>query len=256
MLNYTDEHDIIQALNLNIHQKIMQTQVKKLSLCSKLYSKFSSYMRLKFISVILLMAFAVTCNLNAQKITLESGYFNPKRVGTTTSETYFDAIRLGALVEFDWKYNFGIQTGLHYNIGYSNKIQKYGVTTDSVVYNTWNHALEIPLRIVYHQPLFKKVSIFGFAGPNIQIGLIQNQSVDSYLSENLTNITGIQPGKFDLYQSDIQRINLQLGAGGGVQWRQFILKSGYDWGLNNLDRSKSDRVKQGQWYVTFGYQIK
>lgn len=213
-------------------------------------------MRLKFITLLLCAFIIGISSIQAQKIILEGGYFNPQRVGQATSETYFDAIRLGGLAEFDWKYNFGFQTGLLYNIGYSHKIQKYGVSTDSVVYNTWSHALEIPLRIVYNQPLFKKVSIFGFAGPNIQIGMFQNQRVDSYLGDVLTDITGIQSGKYNLYQSDLNRINLQLGAGGGVQWRQFMLKSGYDWGLNNLDRTKSDRVKQGQWYVTFGYQIK
>lgn len=213
-------------------------------------------MRQTFISAFFFALFCFTGQLNAQKITLEGGYFNPKRAGQSTSETYFDGIRLGGQAEFDLKYNFGFQTGLFYNIGYSNKIQRYAVSSDSVIYNTWNHALEIPLRIVYNQKLFKDFKIFGFAGPNIQIGLVQNQKVDSYLSEYMATYTGIQSGKFNLYKTDLYRINFQLGAGGGIQWRQFILKSGYDWGINSLDRTKNDRITQGQWYVTFGYQIK
>jgi len=213
-------------------------------------------MKQTIFSAILFTLLCFTGQLYAQKITLEGGYFNPKRTGQATSETYFDAIRLGAQAEYDLKHNFGFQTGLFYNIGYSNKIQKYGVTSDSVVYNTWSHALEIPLRIVYNQPLFKDFKVFGFAGPNIQIGLFQNQKVTSYLSDYWATETGIQSGKVNLYKNDLYRINFQLGAGGGVQWRQFILKSGYDWGLNSLDRTNNDRITQGQWYVTFGYELK
>lgn len=214
-------------------------------------------MKLKKINFILFLVTLCIISVNAQKITLEGGYFNPKRVGPNTGETYFDAIRLGALAEFDMKYNFGIQTGLLYNVGYSNKTQRYSVMRDSVDYTTWSHALEIPIRLVYNQPLFKDFKIFGFAGPNIQIGLIQNQQVDVGLSDALVEMTGIQSGNYNLYgQKKLNRINLQLGAGGGVQWRKYSVKGGYDWGLNNLDRTKADKVKQGNWYVSLGYQIK
>lgn len=214
-------------------------------------------MKLKKINFLFYLIILGIITANAQKIMLEGGYFNPKRVGPTTSETYFDAIRLGATVEYDLKYNIGIQSGLLYNIGYSNKMQRYAVSGDSVTYNTWSHALEIPVRVVYNLPLFKDFKIFGFAGPNIQIGLIQNQKVDVGLSDELVNMTGLQSGDFELYgDKKINRINLQLGAGGGVQWRKYSVKAGYDWGLNNLDRTKADKVKQGNWYVTLGYQIK
>lgn len=214
-------------------------------------------MKLKKFNLIFFLVTISILSVNAQRITLEGGYFNPKRVGPVTSETYFDAIRVGALAEYDLKSNFAIQSGLFYNIGYSNKMQRYAVSGDSVVYNTWSHALEIPVRVVYNLPLFKDFKIFGFAGPNIQIGLIQNQQVDASLSDELELLTGIQSGKFELYgQEKLNRINLQIGAGGGVQWRKYSVKGGYDWGLNNLDRTKADKVRQGNWYVTFGYQIK
>ena len=221
-------------------------------------------MKLRTTIILLLLAITGIISVNAQKITLEGGYFNPKRVGPVTSKTYFDAVRVGALAEYELKYNFGIQSGILYNIGYSNKMQRYAISGDSVVYTTWSHALEIPVRIVFNQPLFKDFKIFGFAGPNIQIGLIQNQQVDASLSDEQINLINelnpdfnITSGKTDLYvQKKLNRINLQLGAGGGVQWRQYIIKSGYDWGINNLDRTKADYVTQGNWYVTFAYQIK
>lgn len=214
-------------------------------------------MKLNKINFIFILVIISSISINAQKITLEGGYFNPKRVGPHTGETYFDAIKIGAVAEYDLKYNFGVQSGLLYNIGYSNKIQRYAVVGDSVSYTTWSHALEIPVRLVYNQRLFKDFKVFGFAGPNFQIGLIQNQQVESGLNDLLTNITGIHSGKYELYgQKKLYRINFQLGAGGGIQWRKYSVKGGYDWGINNLDRTKVDKVKQGNWYISLGYQIK
>lgn len=199
--------------------------------------------------------------LYAQNITLEGGYFNPERLGPNTGETYFDAIRLGGIYTYNWKYNLGFQTGLLLNTGYSHKIQRYSMSGDSVLYRTWDFGLELPLRAVYKMKLFGDVSIFGFAGPNIQIGLLQNQRTDANLSVALTQLTGISSGTSDLYSAGaaangIHRINLQLGAGGGIQWKEFSVKSGYDWGLNNLDATGRDYVTKGQWYVSLGYQIK
>lgn len=208
------------------------------------------------IYLLLLPALICTFSLSAQNITLEGGYFNPKRMGDETSKTYFDGIRIGATTEFGLKYNFGIRTGLLYNIGYSNKLQRFSMESDSVFFETWSHSLEIPLRIVYNQKLFWGISLFGFAGPNFQIGLIQNQKTTATLTAELAEMTGIQSGTKDLYKSDINRINIQLGAGGGLKWKRFILQGGYDWGVNNLDKTKNDYVTQSNWYVTFGYQIK
>lgn len=196
----------------------------------------------------------------AQNITLEAGYFNPKRSGNLTGESYFDAIRLGATYVYDWRYNIGFQTGLLFNTGYSHNIQKYSTSGDSVIYRTWDIALEIPIRAMYHQTLFKDFRIFGFAGPNIQIGLIQPQRIDAHLTPALQQLTGIQSDQLDLYRTETQhglhRVNFQLGVGGGIQWRSYLLKSGYDWGINNLHRNSPHRLTQGHWYVTFGYQIR
>ncbi len=221
-------------------------------------------MRIKFPVIIILIALISSLNLSAQKIILEGGYFNPKRLGPKTGETYFESVKIGAYTDFDLKYNFAIQTGLYYNIGHSKKVQGYDNIADSVTYRTWSHALEIPARVVYYQPLFKDFKVFGFVGPNLQVGLFQNQKTITK-NEDPAVFPYIISGKSNMFKPDnnrvglkegIHRINLQLGAGGGVQWRQFVLKGGYDWGVNNLDKSRNDYVRQGNWYVSFGYQIK
>ncbi|MCE1156239.1 MAG: PorT family protein [Bacteroidales bacterium] len=208
--------------------------------------------------LLLLTLLSVSFSLSAQKIFLEGGYLNPYRYGEKTSDYYFDAVRFGVLAEYDLKYNFGIQTGVLLNTGYSHKYQLYGQTPDSIEYTTWNIGIDIPARIVYHQKLFWGISMFGYAGPNFQIGLAQPQKINSNLSELYQQLTGISSGSRDLYTHNegIRRINVQLGAGGGFQWKKYILKGGFDWGINSLDRTGYDRVLQRNWHVSFVYQLK
>lgn len=214
---------------------------------------------LNFISKLafFLIFFVAAQQLNAQKVFIESGFLNPKRVGKQTSETYFEAVRLGGLYEHELKYNFGLQSGLLFTTSYSHKLQLHAELSDTIKYSTWAHGLDIPLRVVYNQPIYKSFRLFGFAGPNFQIGLVQNQNIKSYLSEEMQAIHNIQSGKYKLHTDQINRFNFQLGAGGGVQWRQFIVKGGYDWGLNNLDKTKNDKwLTQSNWYVSFMIQLK
>jgi hypothetical protein len=217
-------------------------------------------MKLIKVNVLLLALFAVTISLNAQKLYIEGGYLNPKRYGADTSEDYFDAVRVGVLYEHVLPYNFGVQTGALLNTGYAHKIQRFGIGTDKVEYSTWNYGIDIPVRGIYHQKLFWGLSMFAFAGPNIQLGIYQPQEVNASLSDIYTEILGISSGTRDLYtykdDKGVRRINLQMGVGGGLQWRKYALKSGFDWGLNGLDRTGRDRVLQRNWYVSFVYQLK
>lgn len=215
-------------------------------------------MKLTKANLLLLMLFAATITLSAQKIYLEGGYLNSHRFGVLSPEDYFDGGRAGVIAEYDLKYNFGVQTGVLLNIGYASKVQRYGQEDDSVKYTTWNIGLDIPVRLVYHQKLFWGISMFGFAGPNIQLGIYQPQDVQASLSQTYQDLTGITSGKRDLYTyaNGVRRINLQLGAGGGFQWKQYILKGGYDWGINGLDKTGFDRMVHNNWHVSFVYQLK
>lgn len=237
---------------------------KNLSLRFIIQNSTIATMPYKISSLIISFFLLGILSLNAQKISIEGGYFNPKQLGPNTSKTYFDAVRIGANYDFDLKYNFAIQTGLHYNIAYANKAQSYDNIADSIIYRTWSHALEVPARIVYYQPIYKSLKFFGFMGPNFQIGLVQNRTTESYLDDP-SIFPNIVSGKSSMYKPDVNRvrlkqglnrINVQLGAGGGVQWRGFIIKGGYDWGINNLDKSKGDYVRQSNWYASFAYQIR
>ena len=199
--------------------------------------------------------------LSAQTYRLEVGFVSPKQSGAEFSTNYFNGGRLGVTAEFDLKHNFSLLTGALYSLVYSNKVQYYS-STDSVTYKTFGHSIDIPLRLTYTLPLSKNLKVFGFAGPNINVGIAQPRKTTAVLSSSLREVIdefGNVPtnGTEDLYKSAmISRINFQMGAGGGVQWKNYQLKGGYDFGINSINKVDTSKLfRQGGWYVSLVYQF-
>ena len=195
----------------------------------------------------LLLFSIVTFNLKAQKITVESGYINPGRFGASTSTTYLNGIQLGAAVDFDIKYNFGLHTGVLYTAPYGYNEQLYPSATAN--YFTLGLFTDIPLRLTYSLPASETFKFFVFTGPNLNIGIVQKQIINS-------TVNTIPSRNIDLYStSSLNRYNIQLGIGGGMQWSQFILKGGYDLGLNNLNKLSNGNQYQNSWNISFAYEF-
>ena len=194
---------------------------------------------------ILLFLLVVVCSVNAQIYRLEVGYNNPVRTGTGISSTFFNGIQVGGTAEFDLKNQFSLLTGVLYNFVYSDKIQKYP-NLNQVTYVSFGHFLNIPLHVTYTYPFSKSLKAFGYAGPNINIGL--------YQTVNTTSDVSYIPSKFsDLYKDAVlNRLNFQLGIGAGVQWKKYQLKGGYDFGINNINRLSTGNMNQNGWSVTLG----
>lgn len=196
---------------------------------------------------------------NAQKYSVEAGYIQPKRFGTEFSKTYFQGVKLGGNAEFELKHNFSLLTGALYSMVYSDKTQYY-TSTDSVNYKTYGHAIDIPIHVKYSLPVSKNFKFFAFAGPNISVGLAQPQKVTAVLTDVLKAYTGINSVGFsnnDLYnKSIIQRINFQISVGGGMQFKNYQLKSGYDFGINSINKIDTSKIlHQSGWYVSLVYQF-
>ena len=213
---------------------------------------------LKLILVSMVLSIGI---LSAQTYRLEVGFVSPKQSGAELSTNYFNGGRLGVTAEFGLKHNFSLLTGALYSLVYSNKVQYYS-STDSVTYKTFGHSIDIPLRLTYTLPLSKNLKIFGFAGPNINVGIAQPRKTTAVLSSSLVQVIdefGNVPtnGSEDLYKNAmISRINFQMGAGGGVQWKNYQLKGGYDFGINSINKVDTSKLyRQGGWYVSLVYQF-
>lgn len=205
-------------------------------------------MKLALKTYLVIALLSLVYNANAQTYRLEVGYNIPERFGSNISTTYFNGVKLGGTAEFKLKNNFSLLTGALYNYIYSDKIQGYpNLATVRAI--SFGHFLDIPARFTYTYPLTKSLKVFGFAGPNLNIGLFQTMKTTSTVSY-------IPSANTDLYKDNVlNRINLQIGLGGGVQWKKYQLKASYDFGINNLNRSGSGNIYQKGWYISVAYDF-
>ncbi len=114
------------------------------------------------------------------------------------------------------------------------------------------------MRIQYTYQIANYWKVFGFAGPNLNIGLAQPQKITATFTPESTlgKLTGIESGNYDLFKRAlIHRMNFQLGAGGGIQYKNYQLKAGYDFGINSINAVDTGNLRQGGWYISLSYQF-
>lgn len=179
---------------------------------------------------------------------LEIGFNNPKQYGARISSTFFNGYKVGLTTELAFKNNFSLLTGVMYNFVYSDKMQKYDLGKFAN-YSTYGHFLNVPILAVYSLPLSKNFKFFGYAGPNLNYGLSQNQTIAS--------TEGTIPTKYtDLYaKSILNQFDLQITLGGGVQWGKYQVKGGYDFGLFNINKLTTGNIYQRGWYVSLSVNL-
>lgn len=185
---------------------------------------------------------------------VEAGYIQPYQFGEGYRTTYFHGGKLGATVDVNFKYDLSLQTGLYYSLAYGVNQQKYPYLGEFVRYSTQLHQLDVPVRAVYKLKLPKQFALFAFAGPTFQIGLYAPEKVESKLTDITAELTGITSGTHNLYEEKILPFNFMLGVGGGLEWTDYRLQAGYDFGLHNLYHNSWDyTMYQRNWFVSFSY---
>lgn len=198
---------------------------------------------------------SISSDKSYPKFSIEAGYVNQIRYGSKVSPTYFNGGRIGATANYNLKNNVSLLTGVLYSVVYSDKRQGYP-DSKFVNYYTLGHFIDIPLQAIYNLPLSKTLKLFAFAGPNVNIGLYQKQNITSTQTYLATDPLYVQSKPIDFYKESIlNRLNLQIGVGGGVQWKNYQLKSGYDFGINNLNKLDTGNQYQKGYYVTFSYEF-
>jgi len=207
---------------------------------------------------LLVLFIAATMNADAQKYALEAGYTNPMRFGKTVGPTFFYGGKIGVTARYSLKSNTNVSflTGALYSLVYADRNSGFP-NSEMVTYKTTGHFIDIPLQVFYSLPLSKKMSFFGYAGPTINIGLAQNMKVTS--NQPVTSLNYVKTGSFNVYGSgpdyQLNRLNLQIGIGGGIQWKNIQLKCGYDFGITNLNKVDTGNLYQKGWFVSFSYQF-
>ena len=214
---------------------------------------------------------------------LEVGYAQLNHRTQDTSALYLHGVRLGATVDFVLPYHFSIQTGALATLTFGKNAHKWPstfaipdengnyMTGDNDYENTQNNFLQndivqlqltIPVRAYYNITLWRKLRMFFFAGPQLQIGLTNYYRVQKNLSPTANQWLakqGVKTTDYDQYlEKQLYRTNIQFGLGGGFEWDRYRLQAGYDFGLNNILRSNKSlhhKMNEWGWMCTFSYQL-
>lgn len=199
---------------------------------------------------------------------IEIGYVQLNHRTQDTSALYLHGLRVGATVDFVLPHNFSIQTGALATLAYGINNQHWAsLSAENAQVNILQHnvvqlQLTIPVRAYYNIKLWKKLNMFFYAGPQLQIGLTNYDLINNKTSAEVTawlEENKITTSNHDRYLShELYRTNIQFGLGGGFEWDRYRLQAGYDFGLNNILRTSvlpKQKMNEWGWMCTFSYRL-
>ncbi len=205
---------------------------------------------------------------------IEAGYVQHNQWSKGTEDgdimypdMYLHGARIGATFTFKLPMHFGLQTGVLYTLVAGRTEQHWrsmdamSTQTEYIRHTILEHNLTVPLRVFYVIPLWKELRLFFYTGPQLHIGLAQQDNTTTHLSaetEIWLREQQIHVDSYDRMADELWRANIQYGLGGGLEWDRYRLQSGYDFGLNNLVRNKltkDQHMWEWGWYVSFSYRL-
>lgn len=200
---------------------------------------------------------------------VEAGYAQHQQRAETITfpDLYLHGARLGGTCTFTLPMHFGLEAGVLYTLLYGTEEQHWRsidaptVQEEYINHRVLAHHLTIPVRVYYTIPLWKQLNLFFFTGPQLHVGLAQNDYLETHLSDGARNWLekqGVAVTQYDRMADELVRANIQWGLGGGLEWDRYRLQSGYDFGLNNLVKQAqipNQYMAEWGWFVTFCYRF-
>ncbi|MCL1868126.1 MAG: PorT family protein [Paludibacter sp.] len=230
-------------------------------------------MNIKTLTVFaLFLTFAV--NIFAQEavkspvtFSYEVGYANQLRKGKTLATLNIDGLRMGVFFKYNFTNHVFGQTGLFYEYLHYNNTQRYAGAAN-YRQSTSANQLNLPITAGYEVPLFAKIKFFAYGGPTFRLGLSESLLTATTLPTDSAGRADMIAWlkSYGLYRADgfanmykdeqLARLSILLSVGGGFEWNRFYLKSGYDYGLTNINAAnKQKRTTQSGWFIALGYNF-
>lgn len=216
---------------------------------------------LKFLMAAVVVLIAV--NASAQidvKVGFVSSNIKEKYDGETWDPGAFSGSKIGVdyNIALDTK-GFALRPGLNYT--FLNKSEKEDGAKASMTY----HLVNVPVDLKYQYSFNDDFGIYAVAGPRIVVGISaiekykdgsDKYTINAYTGKWKEKEDGQTESGKDKEEAYLNRFDIQLGVGIGLQYRAVSLEFGYDWGLlNGLKKDYADGAKwsRNQLGITLGY---
>ena len=186
-------------------------------------------------------------------------------------DMYLHGGKIGVSVDFNLPYNISLQTGLQYALSYGQLSQHWAsasaefAQTEIVDHHVVKHTLNIPIHLYYRQQLYKDLAMVFYGGPQLQAGLYQKDNIKMNLSaptQKMLEDMGVPTTSYNRNEKELLPFNLQISVGGGLEWANYRLQAGYDFGLINMVRQyplnhvlQYSYMREWSWNVCFVYKL-
>lgn len=177
------------------------------------------------------------------------------------SPSIYNGFKVGVVYDATLVKGFGYSMAFNYTFGANKTDWK---STGSLPYprqetHTQYHQLEIPVDWQYKFEIAKNTWFMLYTGPTLQCGLTYKDNTKEQLQPNGAITTTSQDRYTMKGVFALKRMNVTWGVGAGLQYGQYFLRGGYDFGLINPykkemfnDQDIYTRGRFDQWQIKLG----
>ncbi len=206
-------------------------------------------------SLIVIVICTFVLSASAQKSYIQGGLnlanITKTNDGQTEKNNILPSFNVGLLHRFELAPQFDIETGLLFT-GKGSKAETYFNGGNDYVKSKFNPLyLEIPVNFVAKFIMDKSSSLFVNTGPYIAVGVGgKSKSESKILSIYSSSEKSIQFSNDDPFTSSqedasynkLKRFDYGINLGGGVAFKNLIIKANYGFGLAKINSTESDNT--------------
>ncbi len=169
--------------------------------------------------------------------------------GQTEKNNILPTFNAGIMGRFGLSPMFDLESGLLVT-GKGSKAETYFNGGNDYVKSKFHPIyIEVPLNAVVKIPLEKDVDLFFNAGPYVAIGIAGKSTSETkigpLLSTSSSDIKFSNDDPFTSQQDDaaynkLKRFDFGLNAGGGIEFKHFLLKANFGLGLSKINSTESN----------------
>lgn len=163
--------------------------------------------------------------------------------------------RAGVGAEFGFADGFYVNPGLYFlSRGQKTSLAESKEASASVT--RWLHNVEIPVHVGYRAAVAPSMAVSIQAGPWFSYGFLGKDVLSAKSSDNSAKAELNNPYKEKpLVGKELKPFDLGVGMQAGLEYQQFGLNLGFEYGLLNTSAIEKTKVNNMNFYVGLGYRF-